>query len=99
MKDLAFQMLKRLEGESREDRYGLEKSEEHIRECFQRGFTRYYAYDDSSFLSIYSKGRIRTVTVIRKRSYNVARRTPGILWLVKDASKLTSISETEEEKE
>ncbi|MCL5888910.1 MAG: hypothetical protein M1597_02995 [Candidatus Thermoplasmatota archaeon] len=35
-----------------EDRYGPEKSEEHNRECFQRGFTRYYAYDDSSFLSV-----------------------------------------------
>ena len=95
MNDLAFQTLKRLEGESREDRFGLEKTEEHIRECFQRGFTRYYAYDDSSFLSIYSKGRIRTVTVIRKRSYNVARRTPGILWIVKDRKRIQAGEEKE----
>ena len=88
MKDLAFQAFKRLESGTRMDRYELEKSEEHIRECFQRGHTRYYSYDDSSYLSIYSKGRIRTVTVIQKRSYNVARRTPGILWVVKDGERL-----------
>ncbi len=88
MKDLAFQTFKRLESGTMEDRYELEKSEEHIRECFQRGHTRYYSYDDVSFLSIYSKGRIRRVTVIRKRSYNEARRTPGILWLMDDGKKI-----------
>lgn len=88
MNTLAFQTFEHLHEKSRKDRDILVQTEDHIMDCFQRRFTRYYLYDDGSILSIYSSSQIYRATIIIKKSYLIASRKKGVVWLMKNGMKI-----------
>lgn len=88
--NVAMKTYKALFSDTTEDATILMETEKRISECFQYKYSRYFRYDDRSYLSIYASKKVIKATLITRRAYDHAKKH-DICLIVKNGERVSNV--------